>query len=139
MCKRSVDNPNADPRLNAILMFAASMGAGGPSQAIEEQEAAGQSSFVNSTTLPRRMQDVNGRAIRESWGIVFDEGEVDDKLFFQVTLPTGWVKRQTGHSMWSELVDDQGKVRATMFYKAAFYDRDAFLVIKREFLVEAKA
>jgi hypothetical protein len=45
-------------------------------------------------------------------------------------LPDGWQKRATDHDMWSELVDADGVVVASMFYKAAFYDRRAFLRMK---------
>ena len=48
-------------------------------------------------------------------------------------MPNGWKKQATDHSMWSELIDDKGKVRATIFYKAAFYDQRAFLnLVKQE-------
>jgi len=50
-----------------------------------------------------------------------------------VELPIGWKKRSTGHSMWNDLVDDKGRVRATFFYKAAFYDRDAFINFERRY------
>jgi predicted secreted protein len=29
--------------------------------------------------------------------------------------------------MWSYIVDDEGTQRVAIFYKAAFYDRDAFM------------
>lgn len=50
-----------------------------------------------------------------------------DPLFVDVKLPEGWEIKGTGHSMWNEVLDNNGRVRATFFYKAAFYDRDAFL------------
>lgn len=49
-----------------------------------------------------------------------------DPLFCHAELPAGWHKEATDHSMWSNLVDDKGRIRAKIFYKAAFYDRDAF-------------
>ena len=64
-------------------------------------------------------------------GIVFGK-EVDD-LFVEVTLPAGWKKEATDHSMWSKLVDDKGRERASIFYKAAFYDRDAHINITQRF------
>jgi len=60
-------------------------------------------------------------------GIVF--GEKVDDLFTSVTLPEGWHKEATEHAMWSKLIDDQGRERASIFYKAAFYDRSAFMSI----------
>ncbi len=96
-----------------------------PSDIIPEQEARGQREFVNSTTLPKKPSHLCKQI--EEMGIVFGEG-VDD-LFIQVTLPEGWKKEPTDHSMWSRLVDNEGRERAKIFYKAAFYDRDAFLSI----------
>ena len=42
-----------------------------------------------------------------------------------VKLPAGWKKQATDHSMWSKLLDESGAVVASIFYKAAFYDRIA--------------
>lgn len=97
---------------------------------IEAQEAEGQRTFVNSATLPRRI--VNGtREDLEAMGIVF--GDNADDLFVNVTLPEGWTKMGTDHSMWSDLLDDKGRKRAAMFYKAAFYDRNAHLSLRCRF------
>lgn len=97
---------------------------------IEAQEAAGQRAFVNSATLPVKI--INGkREDLEAMGIVF--GGAADDLFVNVTLPEGWTKQATGHSMWSDLLDDKGRKRAGIFYKAAFYDRNAHLSLDRRF------
>lgn len=87
---------------------------------IEAQEAAGQRAMASSfRTLPKEMD----RAIAERFGFVF--GEDDDELFVNVTAPEGWAIRPTDHSMHSDIVDGKGRVRGTIFYKAAFYDRRA--------------
>ncbi len=54
-------------------------------------------------------------------------GDDVDDLFINVVLPDGWQKKPTDHSMWSDLVDERGRKRANIFYKAAFYDRSAHL------------
>ena len=95
---------------------------------IEASEAHGQAELVNSQQLPVENRD---RELMESWGIVFGDPCEGDPIFCQATLPAGWKKRPTDHSMWSELVDDTGTVRATIFYKAAFYDRSAFMSAKK--------
>jgi hypothetical protein len=92
---------------------------------IEAQEARGQLDFVASETLPKEMLHGCTREKLEEMGIRFGD-DVDD-LFVSVELPDGWEKRPTDHSMWSELVDDKGVVRANIFYKAAFYDRNAHI------------
>jgi hypothetical protein len=67
------------------------------------------------------------------WGTEF-HGLVDgDPMFQYVTLPKGWKKVGTDHSMWSNLVDEQGRKRAGIFYKAAFYDRSAHLSLECRF------
>lgn len=64
-------------------------------------------------------------------GFVF--GEPVDDLFIAVTFPAGWKKVATEHSMWSDLVDPQGRKRGGIFYKAAFYDRKASMHLDRRF------
>lgn len=88
---------------------------------IEAQEARGQKDFVASETLPTECP----RKKLEDLGFVF--GEAQDDIFTYVQFPEGWTKKPTGHSMWSDLLDDKGRKRASIFYKAAFYDRNAHM------------
>lgn len=111
---------------------------GGNPNAILAQEGEGQSSFVNSETLPTdmgRSRDHNTRAILEAAGVKFVCEVPDDPMFQVVELPAGWQKKATDHSMWSNLVDDKGRVRASIFYKAAFYDRSANMNLTTRFSV----
>ena len=101
---------------------------GGSSHAIESQEAQGQTELVNSDVLPTKISE-DGKERLEAAGVVFGKICDGDELFQDVTLPEGWEKQPTEHSMWSELIDDKGKKRASIFYKAAFYDRKAFMQI----------
>jgi hypothetical protein len=48
-------------------------------------------------------------------------------MFRPATLPEGWRREGSDHAMWSHIVDDQGRKRASIFYKAAFYDRGAHM------------
>lgn len=95
---------------------------------IEAQEAQGQRDLVASEVLPRKCNGCT-RSQLEHMGIVF--GVDIDALFVHVTLPHGWHKEATEHHMWSTLVDQHGRVRANIFYKAAFYDRDAHITLCR--------
>jgi len=97
---------------------------------IEAQEVRGQSDFVANDTLPIKCHGCTREQL-EQMDIVF--GDPVDDLFASVQLPDGWRKERTDHSMWSHLVDDQGRKRASIFYKAAFYDRDAHLNLERRF------
>lgn len=96
------------------------------------QEAAGQQSLINSSTLPAKVSD-QGRKILERAGVVFGQLVLDDDLFVFVTLPEGWRKEGTDHNMWSKLLDGQGRERAAIFYKAAFYDRRAHMSVEPRF------
>ncbi len=113
--------------------------AGTQSGAIERQEARGQTALCESKTQmlsaeinpwgysPFRQDDKDPKDILRAWGIEVGEPVEGDEIFLECKLPKGWQLRPTSHSMWNELVDDQGRVRASMFYKAAFYDRSTHL------------
>lgn len=108
--------------IDSIALLAMCIGTG----AIEHQERQGQREAVASESLPTpREGDV--RAQYEALGFVFGEAFADDPLFCPVTMPPGWTKRRTDHSMHNDIVDAAGNKRGSFFYKAAFYDRDAIL------------
>lgn len=103
----------------------------GTGNAIEMQEAQGQRSFVASETLP-----MDGpKAPLEAAGVKFLHPVEGDPIFQFVQLPEGWKKKATDHAMWSELVDDKGRKRAGIFYKAAFYDRSAHFYCDTRFSI----
>lgn len=126
-------NTKADAATQAggLLMLADMMfGAGGSSGAILRQEAQGQADLVASESLPSQ------GSYDPAWaamGVTFGEPFPHDPLFRSATLPKGWAKRGTDHSMWSDLVDDRGRKRASVFYKAAFYDRSAHMRVAPRF------
>jgi hypothetical protein len=122
---KAVTNTAERPRLEWLL--------GGNPGAIEAQEARGQQEFVNSTQLPDQGSD---NKCWEAMGVVFGEPTPGDQLFRAATLPEGWKKVATDHAMWSDLVDDKGRVRANIFYKAAFYDRNAHISPARRFGIQ---
>jgi len=97
---------------------------------IEAQEAQGQKDFVADETLPKEFL-YSTRQELESMGVTFGD-DIDD-LFVSVQLPEGWKKVPTAHSMWSRLLDERGRERASIFYKAAFYDRNAHISVTKRF------
>ena len=107
--------------LNAL---AGGMGleAGSP-EAIERSELAGQAELAQLMRALPIKSNLDVGAVTAQTGIVF--GEPIDELFVSVVLPAGWEIKPSNHSMYSDLVDESGKVRAEIFYKAAFYDRKA--------------
>lgn len=125
---------NYQDRLNVLFEALLS---GDPYGAIERGEKRGQSEFVSSERLPIRVNDganTDSKIQYEKMGIkVVDKY---DDLFYNVILPDGWKKEATGHSMWNNLLDNKDRVRATIFYKAAFYDRDAFINFERRFTTD---
>jgi hypothetical protein len=118
-----------------------SMSGEDPSSQIERQEARGQADMVNSTQLPVKGSPGSQGSTAEdeaAWaamGIEFGPIDPND-IFRNAMLPEGWSKRPTDHSMWSDLVDDKGRKRAAIFYKAAFYDRAAHIHLERRFYVK---
>ena len=97
---------------------------------IERQELEGQRELV-STEVSRLPKEINGYNLQDEKMIkgyallgieVLDE---HDDIFLNVRLPTGWKLQATDHSMYSDLLDNQGRKRGSIFYKAAFYDRRA--------------
>jgi len=124
------------------LFFMESLLTGNVNKAIENQEKRGQSVLVNSSKLPIKYgrgdvkDTVEYLNKLDKMGIKIIEDK--DDLFMEVELPTGWSLKRTDHSMWSNLVDDKGRERANIFYKAAFYDRDAFITFNRRFHISSE-
>ena len=156
-------NKDIDKDLTFLEMMLCAMSGENPSVVIENQERRGQASVVRNQRLPKkanshsvshdiffkgvknsmpyeerdRITTANiieyTRAKYERMGIEIIE-EYDD-LFWSVKLPEGWEIRATDHTMWNELIDNKGRKRASFFYKAAFYDRDAFINFNTRFHV----
>ena len=101
---------------------------------IERQEAAGQRTLVESAMLPK---EIRGATREQLTALGFKFGADVDELFVACDLPPGWKKLGTEHSMHSDLLDDQGRQRAGIFYKAAFYDRRANMNMVRRYGVES--
>lgn len=122
-------NTTSDARANPLNFIAAAMVLGS-SGAIEAQEAAGQHEVVNSTAIPTEMNCTAEDL--EALGFGLGEVHAGDPMFREATLPPGWTREGSGHSMWSYIVDERGFRRCCIFYKAAFYDRSAYISIQRE-------
>lgn len=105
-----------------------------PRDSIERSEAEGQRRLVASTQLPIEGTEGDAAAKWEAMGVRL--GEKTDELFRNVVLPAGWKFKPSEHSMWSYLHDNKGRRRASIFYKAAFYDRRASCSIDRRFSVQ---
>lgn len=91
---------------------------------IEASERRGQEQLLQSTVLPTEGSDGEEFA---ALGFKFGPKVEGDELFREATLPDGWKKEGSDHDMWSYIVDERGIHRVSVFYKAAFYDRRAFM------------
>jgi len=85
-----------------MTLFLDAISSRGSSGSVEQQEAQGQTSFVNSETLPTDM-DKEDKTALESCGVKFLDKVEGDEMFQYVELPQGWKKQPTDHSMWSYL------------------------------------
>ncbi|AHH98298.1 hypothetical protein [Kutzneria albida] len=115
---------NRDP----LLHFLAARADPGSDRYITNMEAQGQREFVASEVIPT---DIRGGTEESLIGLGFTLGPaVDgDPLFQYARLPAGWSKQSNGHGVWSDIIDEHGRKRCAVFYKAAFYDRRASLRI----------
>src|ERR1035441_3439422 len=104
------------------LLFLAEGLAYGSDGAIENQERDGQRQLVNSDQLPTRAE---AQVVYEAVGFPCGERDAGAPMFRPATLPPGWSRKGSDHAMWSYLVDELGRERAGIFYRAAFYDRSA--------------
>lgn len=111
----------ASRHLTALLLLAT----GDTDAVIGAQEKAGQRQVVHSESLPTNFH--SPRADFEALGFTLGQPDPRDPLFAPATLPDGWTRQGSDHAMWSYIVDPQGRRRVSIFYKAAFYDRDAFM------------
>jgi len=109
---------------------------------IEAQEKAGQLEQAALQTLPLEGTSTEEQRKQfESLGFMFEMDRVKaqnqgrEHLFVNVKFPAGWKKVPTDHSMWSKIVDDKGRERGAIFYKAAFYDRSAHVSLNNRFSV----
>lgn len=107
---------------------------------IEAQEKAGQMEQAERETLPielgqRGKSEADARKPWEALGFRF--GMNIDALFVAVKFPKGWKKRPTDHDMWTDILDDKGRKRGAIFYKAAFYDQRAHAHLAARFSVDS--
>jgi hypothetical protein len=89
-----------------------------------EQAAAAGRRFVT------RFGILTSQQVLEKAGVVFGEVQKNE-LFRAVTLPDGWSIKSTTHHMYSDLMDDRGRKRASIMYTAQ--DHEAWYSVCRRF------
>lgn len=100
---------------------------------VEAQEKRGQEEQEAKETLPITM---NGCKKEDFEKLGFKFFGKTDRIFWQCSFPPGWKKRATGHSLWSNLIDDKDRNRGSIFFKAAFYDYDAFISLNPRYIIK---
>lgn len=90
---------------------------------ISDMERAGQQQLLVSSMLPTNSHGSDEALI--ALGFELDAPDPNDRLFRSARLPKGWSREGGSHAMWSHLIDEHGRKRVAVFYKAAFYDRRA--------------
>ena len=106
--------------------LALAMALGGIAGSIENQKRAGTKQAAESSVLPTEdLQDYAEGGPYAYIGIKVLQPVPNDPLFTYVELPAGWKVVPTNHHMHNDILDEKGRRRASYFYKAAFYDRNA--------------
>ena len=116
--------------MDGLMMLFRAMN--GEKNVIEHMEKEGQTEAVKNTMMAIKMNPK-----KEEWeklGFVFTEIPGDDVLC-NAQMPEGWSMKATDHSMWSEIIDNKGLKRGSMFYKASFYDRRAHMSLEPRYRV----
>lgn len=98
-----------------------------PSPEELDADSKGQESLLaNFDRLPAQYNGAGTfpRETLEALGFSFGN-EVDD-IFIKATPPEGWTLRATENVLQTEIIDADGRVRGSLFYKAWPLDRHAF-------------
>lgn len=108
--------------------------------AINDIEFQGRNNILSKTQLPIYASKINDKSfwkkedskelVKKKYkeiGIEIINEEND--LFYNVKLPENIKLKSTESNYWTNLIDNNGKELGSIFYKAVFYDRDAFIFI----------
>lgn len=98
---------------------------------VEIAETLGQLDILAADVLPVLIFDDCGqpadRSVFEQMGIVFGNEVEGNPLFVNCTLPSGWRKEASNQAEWTYLLDEKGRQRVRIFYKAVSYDSSAHM------------
>jgi heme exporter protein D len=98
---------------------------GNAGKAIEQQQKQKQKQQQKLNKIPKVLKGgLTFKELEEKFNFFFIE-EVDD-LFFKAHLPEGW-KMETEGEFWTSLLNKEGEPVFSIFHKAAYYDRSAFM------------
>lgn len=103
-------------------------------------EKRGRDEILNKTQIPIYGLHINGKMFcnkeetKENVAKKYKELGIEiineeNDLFYNVRLPNNIKLKSSESTYWTYLVNEDGKKLASIFYKAVFYDRDAFINI----------
>ncbi|TCO57172.1 hypothetical protein [Actinocrispum wychmicini] len=98
-----------------------------PGRYIEEMEAAGSNQLVHANLLPTEAHGHEDELA--ALGIHLGPIDERDPLFREAVLPAGWSKQPGEDPRLIYVNDEHGRTRLHVFYKAAFYDRQADVTV----------
>jgi len=103
---------------------------------IERQEREKQRDLVRNQELPIKLG--SPKELFEKLGFKF--GRTIDKLFQEAQLPEGWKKVPSpSHSSYSYVLDEKGRARWMIYFKGAYYDRQADgYSLQRRYVIRAQ-
>lgn len=115
-----------DPHAEALLFVAEEMHRPAGT-AIQRQEEDGQRQLIGSNVIPTDTgcSDADLQALGFELGTVVD----GDPMFRHAVIPDGWTKAPGEDPRSVYIVDDGGRQRFMIFYKAVFYDRSATMTL----------
>lgn len=114
---------------------------GDSNKKIEDIERKGRDSIVNNVKLPIYANSISEKRFytkEETKDLVLDKYKEigikvineENDLFYNVELPKNIKLKTSESNYWTYLIDNDGKELASIFYKAVFYDRNAFINIE---------
>ena len=85
---------------------------------------------ANTVNLPREIRLADWTDLSQ-WGIQ-RVGQAN-KYSYEVQLPQGWQLCQSNHPHWQELIDDQGRTRADIYFCRDFRSTRTFISLRRRY------
>lgn len=131
---------NREEEIQGLELLLLEMNGIDTSAAINKIEKQGRDNILNKVQLPiyaskikeerfwekEKSKELVKKKYQEIGIEIINE---ENDLFYNVKLPENLKLRSTESKYWTELVADYGEKLADIFYKAVFYDRDAFIFI----------
>ncbi len=100
---------------------------GGEPDVLDHMNIEERRNALNSVMMAKRM-----KPSKEEWeqlGFTFTDIP-DDDILCRATLPKGWTLEETDHCLWTDIKDENGRIRGSMYYNSLPYDRSARMSLR---------